>query len=296
MINNESRIVRRIRILWKKRIIIAMLLLVVAYCSAHFFGSKYYYNKNINIGTNVNSKGNTSIDAAGKPSLPTNDTKANIRESTVNDNTPTTDASKGNLYAPNGTKVAYLTFDDGPSANNTPKVLEILDKYNIKATFFIIGSMAAKHPDLVKSEFERGHAIANHTYSHEYKYIYSNTAEFIADVNKCDTTLKSILGDQFSGKLVRFPGGSSGKKLAPFRESIQNAGYHYIDWNDLTGDAEGNDIPVDKLLSNLKMYTANKEHVVILMHDAPDKETTAQALPQVIEYLKSQGYSFAKLK
>ena len=155
--------------------------------------------------------------------------------------------------------------------------------------------MAIKYPDLVKKEFADGQSIGNHTYSHNYKYIYSNTNTFIRDVNKCDTVLKSILGSNFNSKLVRFPGGSFGKKLKPFREALKSDGYNYIDWNDLTGDADGQNIPVYKLLNNLKKYTKGKEHVVILMHDASTKATTVQALPQVIEYLKSQKYSFKTL-
>ncbi|MBX4260994.1 polysaccharide deacetylase [Clostridium estertheticum] len=207
---------------------------------------------------------------------------------------PTADFYK-HIYKSDGHKIAYLSFDDGPSANNTPVILKTLDKYNIKATFFIVGNMAIKYPDLVKKELADGHSIGNHSYSHNYKYLYSNTNTFMSDINKCDTILKSILGSNFSTKLVRFPGGSFGGKLKPFRESLNSAGYNYVDWNDLTGDAEGQDIPVSKLLSNLKKNTEGKDHVVILMHDFFTKSTTAQALPQVIEYLKSQKYSFKTL-
>ena len=156
--------------------------------------------------------------------------------------------------------------------------------------------MAIIRPDLVKMEAEDGQSIGNHTYSHDYKYIYSNINAFINDVNKCDTVLKSIIGSGYNSKILRFPGGSFGAKMAPFRVAIKRAGYHYIDWNDLTGDADGHNISINKLLNNIKKYTKGKEHVVVLMHDAPDKETTVQALPQVIEYLKSQGYSFNTLK
>ena len=128
-------------------------------------------------------------------------------------------------------------------------------------------------------EFDDKQSIGNHTYSHNYKYLYSNTKAFISDVNKCNTVLKSILGKEFNSKLVRFPGGSFGKDLKPFRESLLNHGYTYIDWNDLTGDADGQNIPVYKLLDNLRKYTKGKEHVVILMHDAATKATTVQALP-----------------
>ncbi|WP_298846729.1 polysaccharide deacetylase family protein [Clostridium sp.] len=199
------------------------------------------------------------------------------------------------IYRPDGHKIAYLTFDDGPSFNNTPIILKTLDKYNVKATFFIVGSMAKDYPDLVRQEFADGQSIGNHSYSHDYNYIYSNTNTFINDINKCNTILKSILGSNYKTKLVRFPGGSFGKKLRPFRDSINNEGYNYVDWNDLTGDAEGLNIPKCKLLNNLKKHTKGKEHVVILMHDVSTKSTTVQALPQVIEYLRSQNYSFKLL-
>ena len=122
--------------------------------------------------------------------------------------------------------------------------------------------------------FDDGQSIGNHTYSHNYKYIYSDTNVFIKDVNKCETILKSILGSKFNSRLVRFPGESFGKKLEAFRDVLRHDGYNYIDWNDLTGDAEGQNIPVGKLLNNLREYTKGKEHVVILIHDASTKATT----------------------
>jgi len=226
--------------------------------------------------------------------FPTNATM-NLRESAVSSKKTNIDSSTLDVYKEDGHKIAYLTFDDGPSANTTPAILKILDNYNIKATFFIVGSMAIRYPGLVKKEASDKQTIGNHTYSHNYKYIYSSTNAFIGDVIKCNTVLKSILGRNFNSKLVRFPGGSFGENLEPFREALKNDGYHYVDWNDLTGDAEGQNIPVDKLLDNLKKYTKGKEHVVILMHDISTKTTTVKALPQVIKYLKSQKYSFATL-
>jgi peptidoglycan/xylan/chitin deacetylase (PgdA/CDA1 family) len=192
-----------------------------------------------------------------------------------------------------GKKVAYLTFDDGPSLN-TKKILNILNKNNIKATFFLIGKNAEKHPDLVKDEFYCGEVIGNHTYSHQLNY-KEGTESFINDLNKCDEVLKSILGKSYNSKLIRFPGGSFGPKLEPFRASVTSAGYRFIDWNDAIGDANGYNLPVKTLLSNLKKYTTQNT-VVILMHDAGAKTTTAEALPQIIEYLKSKGYSFDTLE
>jgi len=238
----------------------------------------------------IGSKINNTLSTNAKMEL----SKSAVNYKKINKSSSTIDVYK-NIYKRDGHKIAYLTFDDGPSANTTSGILRTLDKYNIKATFFIVGSMAIRYPDLVRQELADRQSIGNHTYSHNYKYIYSDTNAFIRDVNKCETVLKSILGSNFNSKLVRFPGGSFGEKLEPFREALKNDGYNYIDWNDLTGDADGQNIPVDKLLNNLKKYTKGKEHVVILMHDASTKATTVQALPQVIKYLKSQKYSFKTL-
>jgi len=266
----------------KEKFVFILILLVVSIGLIYYICNKSLYINN-----------STKNDTISKTSP---DTKMDLRESKVNIQNSSIDSANINVYNSDGHKTAYLTFDDGPSASTTPGILETLDKYNVKATFFIIGDMAIKNPDLVKMEAEDGQSIGNHTYSHNYQYIYSNTNAFISDINKCDAVLKSILGDKFNSKLVRFPGGSFGAKLKPFREALISGGYHYIDWNDITGDADGQNISVAKLLNNLKTYTSGKEHVVILMHDASDKKTTVQALPQVIEYLKSQGYSFKTLK
>jgi len=196
-----------------------------------------------------------------------------------------------------GKKVAYLTFDDGPSTNNTPKVLDILKQNNIKATFFLIGENAEANKDLVKREIAEGNVVGNHTYSHELNY-KEGPEKFVQDLDKCDHILKSIIGNDYNLKLVRFPGGAfstSHLNLNPFKAAVTKAGYHYINWNDLTGDAEHNNVPVDRLLNELKEYT-NDDTVVILMHDAESKATSVQALPQVIEYLKSKGYTFDTLK
>ncbi len=195
-----------------------------------------------------------------------------------------------------GKKVAYLTFDDGPSINNTPEVLRILKENGIKATFFLIGQNAEKHRELVKREVEEGHVVGNHTYSHRLRY-REEPSVFVDDVNKCNLVLKSILGQDYNLKLLRFPGGSfttAHLNMQPFKDAITKEGYHFVNWNDMTGDANGNNLSVDVLMNNLKKYTTDNT-VVILMHDAPAKITTVEALPEVIQYLKSNGYTFETL-
>lgn len=219
---------------------------------------------------------------------------ADQRETKVPDN-PSAQSDNTNPYKPDGQKTAYITFDDGPSSEVTPKILDILDSSNIKATFFVVGSMAEINKDILLREWKDGQSIGNHSYSHKYKELYSNPSNFINDINKCDNVIKSIIGNDYNVKLLRFPGGSFGTKLKPFREEALKDGYHYVDWNALNGDAESNSGTVDKLIQRLKETTIGKQHVVILMHDAPMKQVTVQALPQIIDYLKQQGYIFKTL-
>jgi peptidoglycan/xylan/chitin deacetylase (PgdA/CDA1 family) len=221
----------------------------------------------------------------------------NKRESIIPRNTNKNES--GGQYTPwtdkrtDGTKIAYLTFDDGPSVN-TEKILQILNSNNIKASFFLIGKNAENNTNLVKEEVANGEVVGNHTYSHQLNY-KEGPAIFVNDINRCQDILKSILGPSYKLKLVRFPGGSFGPKILPFRDAVAKAGYRFIDWNDEIGDADGYDLPIPILLNNLKKYTVENT-VVILMHDAGAKTTTVQALPQIIQYLKSKGYSFDTLQ
>lgn len=189
-------------------------------------------------------------------------------------------------------KVAYLTFDDGPSEKVTPMILDILNEYNIKATFFVVGKMSEKYPDILKRTFGEGHAIGNHTYSHNYGYIYKSSTNFLNDLNKAERILKNILGNGFDSKIMRFPGGSFGKHKVAMRKAVNDAGFKYFDWNALNGDAEGSNRTKGQLVNRLKETTRNKKNVIILMHDTDAKETTAASLREILDYLISEGYSF----
>jgi len=200
-------------------------------------------------------------------------------------------------YEKDGKKIAFLTFDDGPSAHNTLKILDVLRNYKIKATFFIVGSAAEKNKDILKAVVNDGHAIGNHTYSHEYKTIYSTIPNFVNEVKKTDSILKDILGSDFSTRIVRFPGGAfQSTAMIPFISELNKEGYVNIDWNSINGDGEGTNIPADKLVKKLKDTVLNQSHLVILMHDSSTKQSTVEALPHIIEYLKAQGYEFATLR
>ena len=193
-------------------------------------------------------------------------------------------------------KVAYLTFDDGPSTNVTPQILDILDEYNVKATFFVIGNLAEQNPDLIRRIDASGHGIGNHSYTHSYKHIYQNTTNFLNELKTTENVLKNILGDSFETNVIRFPGGSFGQQKASFRKAVVDNGYNYYDWNALNGDAEGRSLPKNKLVQRLKSTANGQRELIILMHDMGGKQTTADALPEIIEYLQESGYEFEVLK
>ncbi|WMJ79795.1 polysaccharide deacetylase family protein [Clostridium sp. MB40-C1] len=263
----------------------------------------------------VNNHTKKATVQASKNNIASENSKAVSQESTKNDKTvknnentnqvlttnqENTDGKNNQTPKPTGDKAVYLTFDDGPSTKVTPQILKILEEYNVKASFFLVGKSVTMYPNLVKEEKAKGHAVCNHTYSHNYKYLYSNPNTFIKDAQKCDDAIKSVLGQE-TNKIIRFPGGGFYKKRAPYRELAKNKGFKAIDWTVETGDARTNNVPVDKLLSNLKTEMGScpkskKNNVIVLMHDISTKQTTADALPQVIQYFKSQGYTFKTLE
>ncbi len=193
-------------------------------------------------------------------------------------------------------KVAYLTFDDGPSKNITPQILDILKEENVPATFFVLGSRVELNPALLKREYEEGHYIANHGYSHKYSQIYQSKEAVLDEYNKCETAIRNALGNAaYNTYLFRFPGGSSGGKYdaikAEAKGLLSSNGVNYTNWNCLTGDAEGKTTE-EELMGCLKQSMEGDDAIIVLMHDASDKSYTAETLPAVIAYLREQGYVF----
>lgn len=193
-------------------------------------------------------------------------------------------------------KVAFLTFDDGPSENITPLILDILDDYNIKATFFVLGKLCKENSSVLKDISIREHAIGIHSYSHNYNQIYKNKENFIKEIKMTENVLKEKLGENFNTRLFRFPGGSFDNYKNQYKTILNDEGYVFIDWNVINGDGELLDPLPAKLLDRLKVTSMGKKNIIILMHDSATKKATANALPKVIEYLKSEGYEFAVLK
>ncbi|ADM72481.1 Peptidoglycan-N-acetylglucosamine deacetylase [Paenibacillus polymyxa E681] len=208
-----------------------------------------------------------------------------------------------------GKKVAYLSFDDGPSVTVTPQILDILKKQKVKATFFIVGKEANENEhtrNLIKRIVKEGHAIGNHTYSHNYKYLYPNrrvnTDHVMQEIEENNQVLKKILGPEFSTRMIRFPGGHmtwnrrDPQGMVALDKILLEKDYHQVDWNVLTKDAEGRSKKAPALINQFMRSVKGREKAIILMHDTYGKEETAKALPQIIEFLKKQGYEFKVMK
>ena len=152
-------------------------------------------------------------------------------------------------------------------------------------------------PDTVKRIYDEGHYIANHGYSHVYSAIYSSPQAILDEFNQCNDAVKEVIQvPEYNSHLFRFPGGLVGGKYATIKseasELLKQNDIMHVDWNSLTGDAETNDLSIDFELKRLQETSEGKNSIIVLMHDAQAKKTTADALPNIISYLREQGYEF----
>ena len=203
-------------------------------------------------------------------------------------------------------KEVFLTFDDGPSPNNTPKIVKILKDNDVHATFFVVGKFLKSYPKLqkvVREELMNGNAIGDHTFNHEYTELYPGNSVSVSNYMKQDnetaTLLKDLLGPNFDTRILRMPGGYMSRRhyndphLPALNEAFDKEHITALDWNTETGDAEtSGQLDVNKLVNNVKVAIGDNKQVVILMHDAGAKVDTVTALPALIKYFKANGYAF----
>ena len=189
----------------------------------------------------------------------------------------------------------YLTFDDGPGPY-TEKLLDILKEQDVKATFFVT-HVYSQYENMLNREAKEGHAVAVHSYSHDYSKIYASTDAFWNDFNAMQEVIVNQTGEET--KLMRFPGGSSNtvSKNTPgiMTQLVKEAGekgLSYFDWNVASGDA-ANNISGSEVLQNCKVGAANHKNAVILCHDV--KEYTVNVMEEFITWAKENGYTFAAL-
>lgn len=179
-------------------------------------------------------------------------------------------------------KVMYLTFDDGPVAENTERVLDILKEKGIKATFFVVGKNVERNPEIAKRIVEEGHTIGIHCYEHEYKEIYASVDSYLEDFEKARQVVYEVTGEEV--KLFRFPGGSINSYNKKVYEDIisemTQQGYVYFDWNASLEDAVKKPT-AEKIIQNAKESTLGRKKVIMLAHDIVD--TTVECLEELLE-------------
>ena len=190
-------------------------------------------------------------------------------------------------------KVIYLTFDDGPS-QHTEKLLEVLDKYNVKATFFV---MKTSRMDLLDDIVSHGHSIAAHTYSHDYSRIYANDEAYFADLERILDVIENKTGVRT--KLIRFPGGSSNTVsrinegiMSRIAQEVVDRGFRYFDWNVDSNDAGGAKT-AEEVFENVKAGVRGRKVSIVLQHDT--KGYSVEAVEKIIKWGLENGYSFLPL-
>ena len=182
----------------------------------------------------------------------------------------------------------YLTFDDGPS-QNTLKILDILKQYNVKATFFVVNNDRPEAEAIYKRIVAEGHSIGVHSYTHDYNIIYKDMDGFIQDYTNMSKKIYNITG--VNTKLFRFPGGSSSPygniSKYDIARYLVNQGITYYDWNVSSADAVYPSLSAEQIIENVVDESLDKTNVMVLMHDSYGRETTVEALPQIIEQLQA---------
>ena len=193
----------------------------------------------------------------------------------------------------NGEKVVYLTIDDGPS-DLTEQMLDLLDKYDVKATFFVTGHDPNYYP-LIHEAYKRGHTIGLHSMTHQYDTVYASQEAYFSDLDQVGQVVKDQIG--YVPCFIRFPGGSSNTQADGYSPGLMpkiiaevlKRGYQYYDWNVDSGD--GSNLSAEQMVQLVK-DTELDTNMVLLCHDSATKQDTLEALPQIIEYYQGLGYSF----
>lgn len=206
---------------------------------------------------------------------------------------------KVSVYEPtnDGSHVVYLTFDDGPS-KYTGELLDILAKYNVKATFFVT-NINSSYSYYIKQAYEQGHTIALHTSSHNYSTVYASVDAYFNDLSAINETVKNMTGSY--SKLVRFPGGSSNTVsrnystgiMTSLSKMLEERGYKYFDWNVSSGDASGTILSPSQYANNIINGLGNGSYYIVLQHDT--NINSIRSVETVIEYGMAHGYTFKAL-
>ena len=187
-------------------------------------------------------------------------------------------------------KIAYITFDDGPSIY-TEKLLDILNDYQAKATFFMLSDRIKTHPEVVKRMIREGNGLGLHGVTHNVKRIYQSSEILVSEMDECNNSLEMVA--DLRTTLIRVPYGSKPYMTKAHRNAVLVAGYKMWDWNVDSQDSSAKYVSPTIILENIKEQLISKNVPIILLHE---KSTSVKALPKILEYLKKQGYVLLPIK
>lgn len=194
-------------------------------------------------------------------------------------------------------KVVFLTFDDGPS-RNTIKILDTLKKYDVPATFFLIGeNLTENGTEIAKRALAEGHMLGMHTETHEYDKIYRSVEAFLADYDKLAARFTEEFGE--CPAVFRFPGGSYSAYINPIKKELkgelERRGFLCYDWN-VSGEDSVGTPTATSIKKNIFDTIEGQKLPIVLLHDSPCSNLTAEVLPEILERLIAEGYEFRTLQ
>lgn len=209
---------------------------------------------------------------------------------------PEMKADNTGAFEEGNAKAVYLTFDDGPSSN-TEEILDALAEHDQKATFFVVGKNIEGREETLQRIVDEGHTLGIHGYSHDYDEIYSSVDAFLEDFHEAYQAVYDACG--VYPTVFRFPGGSinayNRDVYQPIIAEMIRRGFVYYDWDVSGGDATGDDLSAEEICENVVQGVSETEHPVVLLHDAADKDATAEAVSEIVEQLLDIGYYCDKL-
>lgn len=261
-------------------------------------GAKAQDEKDGDLTDRIEISGEVNINQEGTYSV-----KYSVKDNNGNMTIATREVMVGNIGKANmnvgAPGVVYLTFDDGPSSNITPQILDILKEKGVKATFFVL-DYGQNTEHLIKRIVEEGHSIAIHGGSHDYAVVYSSADSYLNGLDYMKEKIKNTTGVET--KTIRFPGGSSNTVSRKYCEGVMSTlvretlkrGYRYFDWNVASGDSGGVKTS-EGVYNNVTQGLKNTRSNVVLMHDFSGNQKTVDALPGIIDFAKQNGYTFDRI-
>ena len=261
-----------------------------------FYINSSYNDEGISVTDNCDAVKDISISSENNIDFNSPGSYKIIYKATDKSNNTSTDERLINVIVPSdNSNEIYLTFDDGPSIY-TDELLDILKKYNVKATFFVTSNGS---DSTILREYNEGHTIGLHTNSHDYSYVYSSIDNYFADLYAIQNRVKNVTGE--APNLIRFPGGSSNTVstnydggigiMSRLAEEVEKRGFYYFDWNVSSGDAGGASTS-DEVYSNV-VNSLGGGYSIVLQHDT--KKFSIDAVERIIEYGLNNGYTFKTL-